>query len=138
MNIATLRVEGTESALEKTKQTLQVVCDTEWKKGENKRNGNTYNSSGFSVTIADASSPGELTDQILAFLDKCKNSAIAFSAPELKAELDIGVTVGESQQFVASVEFSPPDLMLCAECGITLSITAYPTSDEANDDGDAP
>jgi hypothetical protein len=48
------------------------------------------------------------------------------------AELSIGFTVGDSEQFVAGLEFSASELRAISECGISLSITAYPTSDEAN------
>jgi hypothetical protein len=132
MNLATLRVEGTDSDLEALKKALSLESDAHWSKGERRRNGSVHASSGFNATVADAKNPKELIGLIRAFLVLCKNKQIVFPRLNLEAELAVGFTVGDSEQFVASVEFSPSDLLSCAECGITLSVTAYPTSDEAN------
>ena len=132
MNLATLRVEGTDSALESLKTVLSLECDTQWKMGDKRRNGRVHTLSGFNATVADAKNPGELTELIRSFLVQCKDNKIVFPNLDLSAELAISFTVGDSEQFVAGVEFSPSELLLCAECGITLSVTAYPTSDEAN------
>jgi len=132
MNLATLRVEGTDSALESLKKALCLECDTQWKKGDKRRNGRAHTLSGFNATVANARNPGELEGLIRSFLAQCKNNNIVFPSLDLSAELAVGFTVGDSEQFVAGVEFAPSELLLCAECGITLSVTAYPTSDEAN------
>lgn len=132
MNVATLCVEGEDSSLEALGKRISLHHDSQWKKGDPRRNGKVYPSSGFLVKVADAENPGELTNCIRAFLAQCKKHDIVFPAQNLIAELSVGFTVGDSRQFVAGVEFSPAELLLCAECGITLSITAYPTSDEAN------
>lgn len=132
MNLATLRVEGTDGDLKSIKEALSLECDTEWEQGDKRRNGSVHASSGFNATIADAKNTGELRGLIHTFLKKCKNKNIVFPSRNLTAELSIGFTVGDSEQFVAGVEFSPSELSLCAESGITLCITAYPASDEAN------
>lgn len=132
MNIATLRVEGTDSALGLVKKALPYECDAEWRKGDGRRNGNVYSASGFSVTIADANSPRELEGLLRSFLSLCKEKNIRLSGPDLAAELAVGFTVGDSDQYVAGVEFRPSELLSFAECGVTLSVTAYPTSDAAN------
>ena len=132
MNLATLRVEGTDSALESLRETLSLECDTQWGKGDKRRNGSVHESSGFNATIADAGSPRELEGLIRSFLTRCRNKKIVFPSLDLSAELSVGLTVGDTHQFVAGVEFTSSDLLLCAETGITLSVIAYPTSDEAN------
>lgn len=132
MNIATLRIEGSGSSLKSLKKVLLLECDTEWKKGDKRRHGRTNSLSGFSVTVADAINPSELTRLIRLFLLLCKNNKIVFPNHNVSAELAVGFTVGDSEQFVAGLELSPSDLLLFAECGITLNVTAYPTSDEAN------
>jgi hypothetical protein len=66
------------------------------------------------------------------FLANCKEKSIVFPSLGLVAELDVGFTVGDSEQFVGSVVFSPPELQSFGECGISLRVSAYPTSDEAN------
>jgi hypothetical protein len=47
----------------------------------------------------------------------------------VNAELSIGITVGDSIQYVASVDFSPNEIRDLAVLGIALNFTAYPTSD---------
>lgn len=137
MNLATLRVEGADGALASLIKLMSFECDVQWKKGDKKRNGSAHASSGFNSTIADARSPGELIVLIHSFLAQCKEKNIVFPSMGLSAELAVGFTVGGSEQFVAGVEFAPPELLVCAECGITLSVTAYPTSDEANAEDNA-
>jgi hypothetical protein len=132
MNLATLRVEGKDSALDALKKALSLECDSQWNKGDKRRNGGVHALSGFNATVADAGNPRELVSLIRAFLARCKEKGIVFPCLNVEAELAVGFTVGDSEQFVASVEFSPSDLLSCAECGISLSVTAYPTSDEAN------
>ena len=109
---------------------LQIT--TSWKKGDALRNGKTHTSPGFSATIADVANPRELTREIQTFLKQCKERGVSFSRSGVSAELSLGVTVGDSQQFVAGVELSSSALSLLAESGLTLSLTAYPTSDDAN------
>jgi len=137
MNLATLRVSGTDAALDTLKKTLSLECDTQWSKGDISRNGRKQESSGFNSTIADAENPGELLRLIRIFLVQCKDKGIVFSKLNLEAELAIGFSVGDSKQFFAGVEFAPSELLSYVECGITLSVTAYPTSDEANTEEDA-
>jgi len=132
MNLATLRVEGTDGALNILKEALSLECDTQWSKGDKRRNGSVHALSGFNATVADATNPRELVSLIRVFLARCKEKGIVFPSLNIEAELAVGFSVGDSEQFVAGVEFSPSELFSCAECGITLSVTAYPTSDEAN------
>jgi hypothetical protein len=132
MNIATLRIEGEEPALSALTGTLPGHADAQWLKGERGRNGVVYALSGFSVTVAEVPSPRALVSEVRQFLTQCKARKIDFRNG-LTAELSIGFTVGGSRQFVASVDFSPADLASLAACGIALSVTAYPTSDEANE-----
>jgi hypothetical protein len=132
MNLATLRVEGTDEALEAVCNSLSLKVDATWKKGETKRRGGRHSSSGLSATITDAKNPGEMVVAIRKFLVTCQERNIVFNDANLSAELAIGVTVGESKQYVAVVDFSAPDLLSLGALGIRLSIASYPTSDEAN------
>lgn len=132
MNLAILRVEGTDSSLEQLKKVLRLACDAEWREGDRRRNGTVHALSGFNATVAEAEDPRVLTSLIRSFLKQCKEKDVVLSSLNLEAELDVGILVGSSEQYVASVLFTPADLLLCAECGIELRVTAYPTSDEAN------
>lgn len=130
MNIAILRVEGPELSLKELLKSLPLACDTEWSKDDRSKSDRANAAHGFSSTIADTRNPKELIDLIRIFLACCKDANVVFSSLELIAELDIGFTVGGSEQFVGSVTLSPSELLLCGECGISLSVTAYPTSDD--------
>ena len=132
MNVAVLRVEGEDAALEALKSALPVHCDTQWTRGDRRRSGATYDASGFSVTVADATNPRELQTKIASFLKLCKEKNLRFANSKTSAELAVGFTVGDSEQYVAGVVFSVPELLSLAQDGIALSITAYPTSDAAN------
>lgn len=131
MNIATLRIESEESTLDGLKATLPGRVDAQWRKGERGRNGVVHALSGYNATVAEAANPRALVSEIRSFLTQCKERNLDFRAA-LAAELSIGFTVGDSQQFVASLALSPGDLSALAACGIALSVTAYPTSDKAN------
>jgi hypothetical protein len=132
MNLVTLRVEGTEEALASLRGALRLEADATWKKGEPTRRGGYHSSAGFNTTIADASNPDEMIVAIRNFFAMCKEQGVTFVRPSLSAELSVGVTVGDSDQFVASVALSASDILLLGSLGIALSVTAYPTSDEAN------
>lgn len=132
MNLAILRIEGTDEALEALCNSLKLEVDSTWKKDDPKRRGGNYSSSGLNATIADAKNPGRMVVAIREFMAKCKEQDIIFSDSNLSSELSIGVTVGDSVQYVAFVDFSVSDLLLLGALGIALSIAAYPASDEAN------
>jgi hypothetical protein len=135
MNLAMLRIEGTDNALDALRSSLGLAIDSSWKEGEPKRRGGHYSSSGLNATIADAENPREMVVAIREFVSQCKVQNIAFSAPNLSAEISIGITVGEESQFVACVDFSASDLLSLGELGIALGVAAYPASseDDAND-----
>ncbi|MAS40449.1 MAG: hypothetical protein CMK33_01895 [Porticoccaceae bacterium] len=70
---------------------------------------------------------------IRKFVAECKAQNFAFSGSGVSAELSIGITVVDTEQFVACVDFSASDLLSLGALGVELSIVAYPTSDEANE-----
>jgi hypothetical protein len=133
MNLAMLRVEGADEAIHRVQDTLALVPDSAWKRGDAKRHGGFFANSGLSATIADAKNPGEMVVAIREFVAMCKARHIDFVGAGVSAELSIGVTVGDAEQFVASICFSVADLLSLGALGVELSISAYPTSDEAND-----
>ena len=132
MNLATLRVQGPDSSLEELKELLGLVIDAEWHAGDERRSGSVHEFSGFNATVADASTPKQMTELMRTFWARCIEKGVAFPWRGITAELAVGLAIGDSTQFVAGIELVPSDISLCAECGMTLSVTAYPTSDEAN------
>lgn len=132
MNLATLRIEGSDEALELLIAQLNLSIDVSWKKGEMGRR-KIYETSGLNSTIADTETPRQLTEAVIEFASQCKSKNIMLSSSNISTELDIGIGVGYSEQFIASVSFSPSELQLLSSIGIVLSITAYPTSDESSE-----
>jgi hypothetical protein len=132
MNLATLRVEGEDEAVAHLCNALRRSPDTTWKKGDAKRRGGAYALSGFAATIADSPTPAEMVRLIRQFLAECKAQGVAFAGANLFSELALGVTVGNSVQFVAFVSLAAEDLSSLGALGINLCVAAYPTSDEAN------
>jgi hypothetical protein len=132
MNLAVLRVEGKSDALNGLLDRLRRKPDAEWKEGELKRRGGKHEKSGFTSTIADAATPRDMVIAVRRFLTKCSAQDMSFSGQGLTAELSVGVTVGDSVQFVASVDLTSDDLSMMSSLGLGLNVTAYPTSDEVN------
>jgi hypothetical protein len=133
MNPATLIVEGTDEAIHALSNLLWLEADSTWKKGESKRRGGFYPISGLSATIADSQNSGQMVVAIREFATECQARNIVFSRFGLTAGLSIGVTVGATEQFVACVDFSTSDLVSLGALGVAISIAAYPTSNEANE-----
>jgi hypothetical protein len=132
MNLVTLNVNGSDDALLSLQQSLPIALDNAWRKGDRRRSGALWETSGFSATIADGANPRELEERLGAFIAECVFRGIIFGEPGVEAQLSIGVTVGDSQQFVASIDLPRTLLSALAACGVSLSFTAYPTSDDAN------
>lgn len=132
MNVAIPIVDGDDADIDAVLDIVPLQYDTRWEKGESRRNGKIYESSGMSAKVVDAENPKALAHRIRGLLEQCRDKGIASSAHNLVAELSVGFTVGDSKQFVTGLEFSAADLLMFAECRIAISISAYPTSDEVN------
>jgi hypothetical protein len=60
VNSALLHVEGKSDAVNGLLDTLRRKPDAEWKAGELRRRGGKYEESGFTLTIADATTPHDM------------------------------------------------------------------------------
>ena len=136
MNLATLRVEGNDDVLDAVVHRLDLEVDR-WRKGEPKPRGGAYYSAGFDAIIADVETPAEMMDAIRKFMEGCKARDLSFSRGGISAEVAVGVTVGDSTQYMAFVDFTASDMTSMGSLGLNLSVAAYPTSDEANGAGDS-
>jgi hypothetical protein len=132
LNTATLRLTGGDALLDEVVGKLQLRVTSRFRAGEPRRRGGTHVESGLSANIADAANPGALMKQVRAFIQEClKHGPTLFPAP-VDAEIAVGFSVGDSVQFVASVELLPADIRDLATVGIAFSIAAYPTSEDRN------
>jgi hypothetical protein len=132
MNLAVLWVTGDKDALKSMLAKDAYTPNREWQKGDSKGRDGTHQTSGFSVVLADSTSPGEMMKQVRVFLADCILRADDFGAMGLLVELSIGVTVGSDPQFMASVALKTEDLAMLSSTGIALSISAYPSSDDSD------
>jgi hypothetical protein len=136
MNLAILRAVGESAGLENLLALLQRKPDSEWKEGESRRRGGVYQNSGFTLTLSDAATPHNMIVAVRRFLTECDMQGTFIARQGLSVELSIGITVGDSRQFVASVDLNSDDLSMMSRLGLGLSVTAYPTSDYWNADSD--
>jgi len=102
-----------------------------WRAGEKALLGKVHSDSGAIFSVSDAPTIQRLLSDIREFFEFNGANVGALVAEGVVAELDVGVTVGDSEQFTASIPFEPADLSLLAKLGISLRVSAYPTSDEA-------
>jgi hypothetical protein len=133
LNIATLRIAGDDVALDNVIRKLNLQVTWRAKAGDPRKRGGVHATSCLNAPIADADNPGAMLHQIRTFLTACVQHGPTVFPNGVDAELSIGIAVGDSIQYVASVDISPDDIRDLATVGIALSFTAYPTSDEAND-----
>lgn len=108
--------------------------DAVWHKGEAGRRGKPLDNSGCNLTITDAESLKELEDDIRTFVEEYFEDLKGLSSEGVTLGLDIGVTVGDSKQYSVSIYISPEDMALFSRAGIGVTFSAYPTSDEANEE----
>ena len=97
MNLATLRVEGSEAALAKLTETLTLVICAHWNAGDRNWKGTAKTASGFNATVADAGNRKELETSIRTFLETCQRHKIAFKSAGLTGQLDVGLGEGAHQ-----------------------------------------
>lgn len=133
MNIAMLYINGPDEGLDRLTQVLGLTETSRWKAGDPIRAGKTHENSGIEFELADLATPRDLIYAVRNFLHGWLAKGISLYAFNLKGELSIGVAVGDSKQFTAHLNFSVDDALLLGTLGVELSITAYPTSDEANE-----
>jgi hypothetical protein len=132
VNLASLRIEGDDRILAALVENLELSVDTQWKKGQSLHSGGTHSTSGFCAVIADAPSLSVLLSQIRTFITRYQEFLDANSPSKLDGELSIGISCGSSDQIVGSVILGAEDLRRLGATDLALSVSAYPTSDDAN------
>jgi hypothetical protein len=118
-----------DAALESLREVLGLTVDREWKKGDMRRPSGICDASGFNACVADTGTSQELMLVVRKFLDLCRRMEVGLTSDGLATELDIGLSVGGSAQFTASVLLTLDDLRLCSEIGLPVRVSCYPASD---------
>jgi hypothetical protein len=89
-----------------------------------------HKDTGFAFSLPDAQSWVVAQPSLIAMLSSNVELFQAVKALNLKAELRLGVTVGEEASFVPSLDFSTELISMLHEANISMEISAYPTSNE--------
>ena len=84
--------------------------------------------SGYSATIADSQTPAEMVRHLREFAMMCRSTSTDFVG--MRAELSVGVTVGDETQYAVAFELTPSDLAELGALGVTLAFAAYPSAGE--------
>jgi len=132
MNLATLTVEGEADLLSELIDDLRLAVDSRWNKGDQLRTGGTHSTSGFCATVADTASPGRLLPEIRAFLEDYERVLEGKDRTRLSGELGVGITVGNSDQYIGSILFGASDMLKLGQLNLTLSVSAYPPSGQVH------
>jgi hypothetical protein len=114
------------------RSSLGLEVDGRWRAGDRTRSGKTRGSDGFTFTVADAASAAVLEEALQKFSGRCTQAGLNFRSLGLTATLSVGVSVGDSEQFIASLELPADLLATLGQRGVRLEFNAYPTSDSAN------
>lgn len=112
MNTAILWVRGEQHAIDRVLTQTGAIPEKIWKRGDAKIRNAVHEDSGFSVLVADSDSPREMCDKIREMLGRYGKASLHFNGSNFSAELSLGVTVGDSAQFVAVASFNPDDLRI--------------------------
>jgi len=128
MRVAVLRACGQNWNPEIFLREHKLVTAAVWQETEGNA-GRRRADSGFNVTIADAASSSELVSKTIRWVQENRAVLAALTTTNVKAQVDIGVTVGSSEQFSASVLLTQNDLLALSQSGVELSFSAYPASD---------
>ena len=128
MNLVSIVIEGDQQHLHSIKNNLNITTDSSWQKGTQTPSGKLREKSGFTACISDCLTPSEMMGKLINFLHHLDNEYINFyQLEELSAHLSIGFTVGDQQQFVATIDFSKEIFDLLSKLGLNLSVSAYPS-----------
>lgn len=130
LNMVSLRLSGSDASLDEVVRKLNLEVNTRFKAGDPRRRSGIQTTSGVNASIAEAENPSDMLAQTRTFLARCLKHGPTLFTNGVDAELSIGVTVGDSIQYVPSVDLSPSEIRDLAVLGIALNFTAYPTSDE--------
>jgi hypothetical protein len=137
VNLASLRIEGDDRALTALIDGLDLSVDTQWKKGQSLRSRGTHSTSGFCAAISDAPSPNALLSQIRDFIERYQKFLDGNPGSMLVGELSVGISCGNSDQFVGSVVLGAEDLLRIGKANLSFSVSAYPASEDEGPSGQA-
>lgn len=109
-----------------------LAVERVWRRGQHDSRGEVLQESGFNLTVADVASPETLRREVSIFLGASRGMRAALAAVGARLELDVGLMVYARRPI--SVDFPSELLRALATEGIALHITAYPCSEDEDDE----
>lgn len=125
-----IRISGNDFAVDDFLESRNLEVDAVWRKGDVTFRGRVMDDSGFNLSLPDAESWVQALPSVHSFLRAERELFRELLGQNVKMELDIGVTVGEEKSFAPSLQFPADFLTDLVSAGVTLNVSAYPTSDE--------
>jgi hypothetical protein len=133
MTIAVWRASGVTFDVDGYMRRFSALApDAVWRKGDVGVGGRVSADSGFNKTLFEATSPDLVSVQIVKALQEWRDAAEALVAQGVGSMLDLGIVVGGPHAFTGSVFLDVNALQLLATLKIGLTVSAYPSTDEAN------
>jgi len=124
------RFAGAEIDPEALIQQFGVTPSNIWNRGDTDRRSRTRESSGMNVPVAEAASGAEAIQAAFSWLATHHSLVAEASAQGGEIELDFGMFVGAEESFAPSLSLSVEALSQFAEAGVSVRVSAYPTSGE--------
>lgn len=128
------RVGGNEFDVDSflKKYPISIVDDV-YHKGEMNVRKIPYKNSGFVATISENINSLENISEIQKFIQTNQEALSYLKSLGVSSEIDIGCTVGTTNQFTKSITATPALLGLLHQYSISLMFSAYPASEEKNE-----
>ena len=104
--------------------------DSVWKKGEKRTLRGTHTESGFNVEIVEAHASKEAIEETLRVLNPLEKLIEELKSHGVVSVVDFGLFVGTKRGFTSSLYFTSSELAILKSLGVDLVISAYPCSDE--------
>jgi hypothetical protein len=101
--VAVVRISGAKFDVDRFVKKYAIRPDISWRGGVSDSVGRVRSNSGFNLTIADASSTDTLVSQITSWIQQNEDALMSLGTEGASRIVDIGLTVGTSDQFTASV-----------------------------------
>jgi hypothetical protein len=109
-------------------------ADAVWQRGDARTLRRTHEDSGFNLTLVEARTGALALTGARHHLEKLAPMLAELRRQSVACLVDFGMFVGSSRQFTGSVRLSPEDLQWFAEQGLGIAVSAYPTSDEEDEE----
>src|SRR5687768_13817082 len=129
---AVLRVSGEDLDLEACLKSLPTErLQAVWRKGEESLIGRVRRTSGFNFLLSDASDVSRLEEELVLSLRQLEETLFPVLGKDACVEVDFAVFVTESG--MGSLSLRSDTLRVLSQYGISLVVSAYPTSFEGDE-----